>query len=51
MLGNVGQQYRVEQVTTDGRVSFRNGNDSSILMAEFVEIGDRSCCQLLRIGL
>ena len=41
MLGNVGQQYRVEQVTTDGRVSFRNGNDSSILMAEFVEIGDR----------
>ena len=41
MLGEVGGKYRVEQVTTDGRVSFKKSDDQSILMAEFVEVGDR----------
>ena len=31
----------IDQVTTDGRVSVKNGDDQSIFMADFVEIGDR----------
>ena len=38
MLGEVGDQYRVEQVTTDGRMSVKNMSDQSIFAADFVEI-------------
>ena len=41
MLGKVGETYRVEHVTTDGRVSVQNTSDQSIFMADFVEVGDR----------
>jgi hypothetical protein len=41
MLGDgVGKSYRVDQVTTDGRVSVKNVDDQSVFLAEFVEIGD-----------
>ena len=38
MLGEVGDHYRVEQVTTDGRVSVKNTSDLSVFAADFVEI-------------
>ena len=41
MLGDgVGKSFRVDQVTTDGRVSVKNMDDNSVFLAEFVEIGD-----------
>ena len=40
MLGDVGKSYRIDQVSTDGRVSVRNVDDKSVFLAEFVEIGD-----------
>ena len=42
MLGQVGEKYSIDQITTDGRVSVKNGDDSSVFAAEFVEFGDRS---------
>lgn len=38
MLGEVGDHYRVEQVTTDGRLSVKNMTDQSVFAADFVEI-------------
>jgi len=38
MLGEVGKQYRVEQVTTDGRISVKNMSDQSVFAADYVEI-------------
>ena len=38
MLGEVGDHYRVEQATTDGRISIKNMTDQSVFAADFVEI-------------
>jgi hypothetical protein len=41
MLGKVGENYSIDQITTDGRVSVKNGDDESVFMASYVDIGDR----------
>jgi hypothetical protein len=38
MLGEVGDHWRVEQVTTDGRISVKNMSDQSVFAADYVEI-------------
>jgi hypothetical protein len=45
MLGDdVGKTYKVDQITTDGRVSVVNTSDSSAYLAEYVAVGS---CVLL----
>lgn len=41
MLGQVGQDYKIDRITTDGRCSIRNGNDQSVFLADYVEVEDR----------
>jgi hypothetical protein len=41
MLGKVGENYSIDKITTDGRVSVKNGDDHALFMADFVEMGDR----------
>lgn len=41
MLGKVGEKYSIDQITTDGRVSIKNGDDHALFMASYVEAGDR----------
>jgi len=38
MLGDVGEHWRVEQVTTDGRISVKNMSDQSVFAADYAEI-------------
>jgi hypothetical protein len=40
MLGQVGEKYSIDRITTDGRVSVKNGDDSSVFAADFVEFGE-----------
>jgi hypothetical protein len=40
MLGQVGEKYSIDQITTDGRVSVKNGDDFSVFAAQFVEFGE-----------
>ena len=41
MLGQVGQEYKIDRITNDGRVSVRNGSDQSVFLADYVEAGDQ----------
>lgn len=38
MLGEVGDHYRVEQVTTDGRISIKDMSNQAVFAADYVEI-------------